>query len=152
MDKKQLRILIRNTLNAVNLYSQSAEELLLLTAAQESQGGKYIRQIKGPALGIMQMEPKTFYDHVNHFLRYKEELRINILSTCNMTWYDESSLIYNLRFSIIMARIHYLRFSEMLPLHTDIHALATYYKKYYNTKLGKATVKEAIKNYKKYVL
>lgn len=36
------------------------EDLLVGTAAVESHSGKYNRQINGPALGIMQVEPSTY--------------------------------------------------------------------------------------------
>ena len=58
MDPKQLKELIERVLRKVNLYSDAAVDLLMLTAAQESACGKYIRQLgNGPALGIFQMEP-----------------------------------------------------------------------------------------------
>ena len=47
---------IRPTLKAINLWSIAAENLLLGTAAQESQLGHYLTQVKGPALGIYQIE------------------------------------------------------------------------------------------------
>ena len=50
-----------------------------------------------------------------------------------------------------MARLHYRRRSEPLPQHTDIEAIWEYYKKYYNTHLGKAEKEESIKHYRKFV-
>ena len=37
--------------------SPNAEELLMLTAATESQLGRYLRQVRGPAIGVFQVEP-----------------------------------------------------------------------------------------------
>lgn len=61
-DKNQFRSLILRVLTNVDpaLCSDAAVNLLLGTAAQESEFGKYIRQIRGPALGVFQMEPATF--------------------------------------------------------------------------------------------
>ena len=42
---------IRPSLKPLGLYSLEAEQLLLGTAAVESQLGFYLHQIKGPALG-----------------------------------------------------------------------------------------------------
>jgi len=60
MDKTQLRELIQVVLKEYDLYSRDAEELLMLTAAVESNLGYYIKQVGGgPALGIFQCEPDT---------------------------------------------------------------------------------------------
>ncbi len=60
MDKTQLRELIQVVLKEYDLYSRDAEELLMLTAATESNLGYYIKQKGGgPALGIFQCEPDT---------------------------------------------------------------------------------------------
>jgi hypothetical protein len=40
---------------------------------------------------------------------------------------------------------------EPLPNANDIEALGTYYKKYYNTPLGRATVEEFMKNCERFV-
>jgi len=152
MNKTQFRKLVQDTLTGIGLWSKAAEELLMLTAAQESHLGQYIHQINGPALGVMQMEPNTFKDHVHSYLKYKEDLQSAILTICNMKYLEQDALVYNLKFSIVMARVHYLRKEESLPNHGNIRELATYYKKYYNSFLGSATIEEAINNYKKYAI
>ena len=63
IDNKQLReCIIKPTLDSLQMYSQAAEELLVFTCACESLGGTYLKQVKGPALGIYQMEPATYQD------------------------------------------------------------------------------------------
>ena len=148
MEKTQLRELIEETLKEINLYSKDAVNLLMGTAAQESHLGHYIRQIKGPALGVFQMEPNTFNDIKCNYLSYKEDLLILIFKTCECEMYSES-LIWNLKLAICFARIHYLRVPKALPC--DLEGYAAYWKKYYNTYLGAGTTEEFIKNYKKYV-
>jgi hypothetical protein len=70
-DKKQFRDLIQRTLQDLGMHSESAVNLLLGTAAQESQFGTYFRQIGGgPALGVFQMEPDTEIDIWDNYLRY----------------------------------------------------------------------------------
>lgn len=60
MDKAQLRELITHVLKKYDLHSDNAVELLMLTAAVESNLGHYIKQVGGgPALGIFQCEPAT---------------------------------------------------------------------------------------------
>lgn len=150
----QLRRLITDVLKSVNLYSMDAVELLMLTSAQESHCGTYIEQINGPALGIFQMEPGTEWDVWFNVLKYKKKLKKKVNSFLIQHEYNSRlhnlNLRANLPYQIIMARMLYLRFSEPLPIHTDVLGMAKYYKKYWNTELGKATVQEAVNNYLKY--
>ena len=153
MDKDQLRELIEETLRQIGLYSKDATELIMLTIAQESRLGHFVKQLgNGPALGIAQMEPATFKDHTDHYLRYKQDIKEAIMKACNLMKWEDKALVYNLKFSISMCRVHYLRNSEPLPVHTNISKMAEYWKKYYNTHLGAGTVEEAINNYQKYAL
>ena len=142
----QLKKAIEEVLDYLNLNSLSAVNLLLGTAAQESRLGEYIEQVKGPALGIFQMEAATELDIWNNYLKYQPELleKMNKISKRNCLLKD---LKYNLAYQIAMCRIHYLRVKEKLPAHDDIKGLARYWKKYYNTRLGKGTENEFIENY-----
>ena len=66
----QLReLIITPALSKLQLYSKDAEELLIFTCAVESDGGTYLKQIKGPALGIYQMEPRTYNDIWQNYMR-----------------------------------------------------------------------------------
>lgn len=152
IDHNQLReFVIRPVLKDIGLYSPAAEELLVLTAAVESQGGTYIHQIGGgPALGIYQMEPATHADIHDNFLRYKDGLKLRILPYVGHQLGD-NHLVYDLAYATIMARIHYLRVRDPLPAADDISGLAQYWKDHYNTYLGAGTVSKAVYAYKKYV-
>lgn len=146
--KEQVRELIESVLFELGLNTPEAIELLMLTSAQESHLGTYIRQLgTGPALGIFQMEPNTEADIWNNYLRYKKELRGKVLEFKSQRHDD---LYWNLGYQVCMCRVHYLRQPGALPNATDINGLAAYWKKYYNTYLGKGTVAEAIHNYYKY--
>jgi hypothetical protein len=80
MNARQLRAyVIQPTLKPMGLWSLAAETLLVGTCAHESAMGKYLHQIKGPALGIYQIEPITHFDIWNNYLRYKPALRDQIL-------------------------------------------------------------------------
>lgn len=144
--------IIKPVLEYLGLYSKSAENLLFGTAAQESLMGHYLKQIKGPALGVYQMEPNTHQDILENFLIYKKDLYSKVLCLISKKGLEnkEKELISNLNYATAMCRAHYLRVREPLPNATDIKALAVYWKKYYNTALGKGTVEEFINNYKKF--
>jgi len=156
INKDQLRELIVETLKEIDLYSESAVELLMGTAAVESNLGTYIKQVKGPALGIFQMEPATHDDIWLNYLHYKPILFSKdhkIKRFRNKKLYDHFSetLYYNLKYAIIMARIHYLRVPDALPKDGDIEGLAKYWKDHFNTFLGKGKQTDFIDKYNKYV-
>ena len=146
----QLRELITSVLVELGLYSTDACELLMLTAAQESHLGYYIKQVgNGPAKGIFQMEPSTEKDIWRNFLKYKPDLAKRVGSLLGEADWEHLQLTGNLLYQIAMARLHYYRRPEALPARGDIVAMAQYWKAHYNTHLGKGTIAEAIKNYKR---
>ncbi|MFR5683794.1 MAG: hypothetical protein ACLUD1_07050 [Clostridia bacterium] len=151
MDKEQLRDLIHRVLVALDLHSEVAENLLMGTAAQESELGEYIRQLgSGTALGIFQMEPNTFKDIVYNYLQYKPDLAKKIIYVSGINALRSEYLEYNFALSICMCRVHYLRVSEPIP--ANLLGWAKYWKEYYNTRLGKGTEGEFMQNFKKLVL
>jgi hypothetical protein len=139
LDKDWLRDRIKTVLQNYDVYSLEAQELLMLTAAQESKLGTYLTQISGPALSIFQIEPKTYQDIFDRVLskRWKG---------CFSP--DPMSLIVDFDKSIMACRAKYLSIPEPIP--SDAMGMARYWKKYYNTKLGKGTAREAYQNYRKY--
>lgn len=151
IDKNQLRDLIDNTLLQAGWHSEAAINLLMGTAAVESRCGTYIRQIKGPALGIFQMEPATFKSHLKWLYERGFKYSDKVFEICNIIKEDDPEcLAYNLKAAILFARIHYLRVPEPLP--QTIEGMAYYWKRYYNTYLGKGTEEKFIKAYKAYAL
>ena len=160
IDKQQLRSVIRETLEFLNLHSQAAEDLIMGTIAQESRLGTYLKQLgNGPALGIVQMEPATHKDIWINYLRYNQGLSQTLWTlalnngpfTGTGTYPDVSQLQGNLYYAIAMCRIHYLRIKAPLPQAGDLNGYAAYWKKYYNTVHGRGTEAEFILNYNKYV-
>lgn len=145
-----MKELITSVLKELNLYSGDAVNLLMGTAAQESHLGKYRKQLGGgPALGIFQMEPATFNDIVNNYLRYKPELASRIERVARISRFKAEDIENNDLLAICMARVHYLRVKEAIP--SDLEGWARYWKRYYNTPLGKGTEEEFIANYKRLV-
>ena len=116
--------------------SPSAVRLLCMTAAHESGQYRYCRQIKGPALGIFQMEPATFDTVLGYVLR-KEE-KYSILAD-DARRFNPEDMIFNPVFAAGMARAFYLRIPDALPDPQDVEGLSGYAKDYWNTPLGKAT-------------
>ena len=153
INKHQLRTLIREVLKEVDLYSESAEELLMLTAAVESELGSYIEQVgttKG-GKGIFQLEMATCKDIYNNWLRFKDDHFIWRVSMYDGTGDLETNLKGNLPFQIVRARLHYMRVREALPDAHDIEGLAHYWKQFFNTHKGKGTIEKALEAYEVYV-
>lgn len=148
----QFRALIKSCLNDLLLYSQDAEELLVFTCAAESLGGTYLYQVNGPALGIYQMEPVTYNDLWHNFILLDNKLSLRFFNNFDVTRMPtEERIIYDLRYATAMTRIFYLRIQEQLPSLNDIDAIWEYYKKYYNTRLGKSQKNASVKNYHDFV-
>lgn len=149
---EQLRdLIIVPSLSKLQLFSDAATNLMLFTCATESRGGTYLKQIKGKALGIFQMEPETHNDIWINYIRHRPTL-LNMLGMhFNVIRIEtEDRLVYDLAYATAMARIQYLRVKEPLPKADDIEGLWEYYKAHYNTPLGKAKKTESIKAYKEY--
>jgi len=163
MDASHLRAyVILPTLKGLDLWTPAVETLLVGTAAHESAMGKYLHQIKGPALGIYQVEPLTHFDLWSNFLKYRTGLRDKVLgmvpqrylrhdSATGVDYGAESMLMTDLAYATVIARLVYLRAPAPLPAADDLSGLAGYWKKFYNTPLGAGTENEFLAHYAQYV-
>lgn len=128
-------------------YSVEAEQLLALTAIVESQCGRHLRQSPhsnpGPALGAFQMEPNTHADILGHFLVYNDDISRAAKAAGKVRHHHSHHLTYNLRYAAVMTRIHYFRAPTKLPAEGDAVGMARYWKRFYNTRLGKGDVGKA---------
>ena len=154
MNAKQLReLVVRPVLKQMNMWSEPAEDLLIGTACQESHCGEYIRQLgctgaRG-AFGIYQMELATARDIYDNYLTYdREELYAFMENLKGSAVSLTDGLTWNLAFATAMSRLYYRRIREPIPF-TPVQ-LAFYYKRYYNSYLGKATPLQFVENCQKY--
>ena len=145
-------------LKTYDLYSEAAVNLLLGTCAQESRMGYYLKQIKGPALGIYQMEPATELDVFDNVASRYENRKFkwdnfSIIDNFHDPHKDvfKDKLISSLDYATLICRLQYWRFPEALPKADDIEGLAKYWKKYYNTVRGKGHVDDFIKAFETHV-
>lgn len=143
------REIVRPVLEHLWLWSQAAENLVMGTAAQESRMGTYLKQIAGPAVGIFQMEPFTHDDLWKTILKNQPQLAERVRQVELPGWYqdDAREMAGNLYYAAAMCRVFYRRIKEPLPDADDIPGLARYWKRYYNTHMGKGTEVEFIRNY-----
>lgn len=153
LDCSQFRsLIVEPVLSKLRLYSKSAEELLIFTCAAESLGGTYLQQVKGPALGVYQMEPNTYSDIWANYIRARSQLATLMAMHFGCNKIPEvERLIYDLHFATAMTRIYYLRMPGNLPEVKDTEGMWNYYKKHYNTEKGKAQKENSIKKYQDFI-
>jgi hypothetical protein len=159
MNPNQLKEYIDRVLsNEISKYhSREAVYQILFTAAAESDCGKYIRQVKGPAMGIFQIEPNSEKLVWKWAIKESEDFFEALVNSSTGSIFSEDDLVGNIKYQIILARAYYYSWPNALPIISDpidkesIKRMAEYWKKYWNTEEGKGTVKGAIKKYKKFV-
>jgi len=157
MDPVQLKKHIEYILIDMDMYSESAVDLLMLTCAQESRLGYYIEQIGGgPAKGIFQMESTTHDDLCGYAKRKGSDFADKAFRYESRS--PQWDLKLNIAYQISMARIHYWRVPAAIPTRGQfiknqeyILALARYWKQHWNTEKGAGTVDQAYVNYYRYV-
>lgn len=148
IDPVQLRSqVIRPVLQGLDLWTPAAEQLVLLTAAQESRL-TYIKQLgTGPALGLWQIEPATHADLWTNWLQHRPLLANRVLAITRVRTPDASSwqvdpvnLQWSLAYGAAICRLIYRRRPEPMPAHGDLPGMAAYWKKWFNTPKGAGTV------------
>lgn len=148
INKRNFReLIVRPALQQMNMWSEAAEELLMLTAAQETHLGTYLKQGwkklddgRGVGRGVFSMETKTF-----NWLQklYPEVEKLGGRNSDEMVW--------DLLLAAKAARLRYRVVKESLPAATDIQGLASYWDRWYNGNPNAGTVEEAMSNYKDFV-
>lgn len=136
---------VRPVIASIGFFSHSAENLLVGIALTESEL-RYVKQIKGPACGPFQMEPLTHDDIYANFLMYKPVLRQRIIAWSRNAILTPSAeeMCGNWYYAAAMARAFLLRIRRQLPSANDPVGMAEYWKKYYNTHLGKGRIDTAL--------
>lgn len=119
--------------------SKEAVDLIYETACVESGGFKYLKQVNGPALGFTQLEPNTVMDCWDNYIGFRETLKHFFEVELNFNPEDlEYCILSNVALQIAFARIVYYRRPGAIP--PTMGGRAAYWKKYYNTSLGKGTI------------
>lgn len=142
MNEKQLReIIIRPTLHNFWFWSKSAENLLVATSYMETNlGEKLLFNLNSNNRmdfknGIYGMKHSVCSHIWESFVCLYDNLETSIEQNCGFIEQDhqkEDWLIFNLRFSTIMARLKYLMIKDSLPTFNDAKAIRDYYDDHYN--------------------
>lgn len=134
-----------------------ARILLLDTAAIETHLGKDFRQhgysmaSDDGAFGPWGTELKTDGDLWENYIIKKPYLYYQMHEILGALSHKDA-LIGNLYYACAMARLQYSRHKDPLPSATDVVARFYYYKKYFNSRSGKATLENFIACHDKFVV
>lgn len=151
IDSEQLKeYIIEPVLEALDMKSKAAINLLLGTAAAESRCGYYLHQVKGPALGIYQIEPATHSDVIKNYINYRPMVA-SVIDKLKGPYSLDRNLIGNLYYSTAIARLIYYRSPHKLPSANDIEGLGAMWKEVYNTHLGAGTTDGFTRAYNNYI-
>jgi hypothetical protein len=134
-------------LEHLDLDSLAAQNLLLGTAAVETEMGAYLVQIRGPALGIYQIEPLTYRDVWDHWITHRPLIRAAVTAFAGDYPCGADQLVGNLYYATAVARCIYRRDPAPLPAADDIEGLARTWKRVWNTSRGRGTVERFVEAY-----
>ncbi|MFT9385511.1 hypothetical protein [Acetobacter sp.] len=138
LDVRQFKALaVRPTLDRIGLGGDAAINLLVGTALVES-GLVWLAQVRGPAMGLFQMEPATHDDCWETFLPGQPMIAAALRLLAGQNTPDAGQMVTNLAYACAMARVKYLRAAPPLPAATDAAGLSAYHKRVYNTARGAA--------------
>ena len=142
MNKLQLQELIaKPTLEKIPKgYSNEALMAFMMCVAHESTRGEYIKQVNGPALGLIQMEPKTH----NSVWKFGDSVWDNalLLGIITADEYNKKlhpkpeRLIYDLVYNVFMFRQR--MFMKPKPIPKNGSAISMYLKEHWNSIHGAA--------------
>lgn len=125
-------------------YSEVAYYLVMGTIANESLLGTFLVQEQGPALGIGQIEPESLTSLMGR-LSNKEATVLASLGSLAMT--PAHNVVGNLPYAVALVRLFYWHVPHPLPSAVTITAVYEYYKQWYNTPAGAATLGVFVQNW-----
>jgi len=138
--KQEIKDIIKFTLQYLDMDSEDAREMVYRTGMAET-GYKHLRQMGGgPALGFFQCEPATFQDTLDNYIAYRPELKTKLYGLGYDEAYWQERFMSNIALQVAFCRLKYRRDKHMIPSFEDMTAQAKYWKRVYNSELGKGTV------------
>ena len=144
MKRRILARFIQDSLEAGGLpCSPEAVELLMMIAAHESGGFRYVRQTGGTAVSLYQIEPVALME-IQRYMGVRPE-KFKSVQALEVAPFE--ALIYDQRLATQAARVYLMRIEEPLPKAGDVEGMARYCKKYWNTEAGKASAMKYATDY-----
>ena len=148
---QEIKEIVEYSLYRIGCYSDDALALVVRTGMAESGYRELRGRGKGnPAIGFWQIEPATMYDMMKNYIQYRSQYKFQLMDM-GMDFEDNTILtvMSNLSVQAALCRLHYRRDRERIPCWADLEAQGEYWKRVYNTELGRGTVKHFIEANKK---
>lgn len=133
------------------------EAQVVWTAAHESGGYKYRRQVGGPARGLCQQEPARVDELHADYLDYHADLEKGLTALAieeNVANLPEGDALEKSdTYAAAICILQYIRHAANVapPAPADVDGLAAYWKRFYNTAEGAGTVAEFVADGRSYV-
>ncbi len=150
------RYIIRPSLKHLGMWSSTGENLLLGTAAQESQLGSHIKYKNHRALGIYQISPKMHRSIWDHYLAKQPELSSKVRGLASQREFlihPHHELATNLSYATAIAWLIYHRtgiaISKIPP--GNINELGQLWRRHFHSHLRKVAELSFIKNYQQLI-
>lgn len=144
IEEKHLRRVIDKVLVYLEVPNRyDWERLIYLTAIVESDGGRYLKQIRGPAKSPFQTEPETERDILRWCKAKRPELYRKIRTLRFPAHLEIHEAECNLAYAVALCYLEYVH-RKVDPKGMSVKELCQTWKKNYNTYLGKGTVKRAL--------
>ena len=121
----------------MGLYSIDAVDLVYKTGNAET-GYRHLKQMGGgPAIGFWQVEPTTLIDIMDNYVKNRPELEKRLKNLGFSSRGMETRVMGNIALQAAFCRLKYKRDKYALPKSNDLRGQAEYWKRVYNTHLGK---------------
>ena len=134
-----IKKIIAWTLHRLDMHSDDAVDMIFRTGMAES-GYRALEQTKGPAIGFFQVEPDTVKDTLDNYLAYRPHIKAIIDQLGFVDSDSNMSVMSSISLQVAFCRLKYRRDRHPLPKGGDLEAQAKYWKRVYNSELGKGTV------------
>ena len=139
-----IKEIVEETLYRLDMYSDDALELVMNTGWAES-GYRALRQLNGPAIGFWQVEMATVQDTLDKYVAYRPHIEDKLASLGLDEENLEFSILSNISLQAAFCRLKYRRDSQPIPPWDNLKDQANYWKRVYNTSLGKGTIEHFLK-------
>lgn len=150
INRGQLRNIISGVMNYLGEKDSKWVDLLMITSQLESELGYLVKQVKGPAQGIFQVEPETEADIWKIFLSKNRNPNLaekikKLKFEANVNGIDQMQM--NIAYNCAMAYCIY-KWRKVDPSVMNIVEMLIIYKKAYNTPKGKAKILKSLERLK----
>ena len=143
--KEDIKKIINWSLNNLDMNSEDVSVLVFRTGMAES-GYRHLSQMgSGPAVGFFQVEPATIDDTWNNYAVYRKPI-MDILKDMGFDPNNSKiSVMSSIALQAAFCRLKYRRDRLPIPPAEQLCAQAAYWKRVYNTVLGKGSVEHFVK-------